>query len=105
MSVRKRSGTLVTFWVKEQLSPSERTKFFRNLYGYLERSNFAQYTYKRDGLLKTLPHVRLVRAAFIVAEENEARVVRFLRKACHVKTRKVLLTPGDRRKLYGPMLK
>ena len=98
-------GALVTFRVKEGLSRSERTKFFRSLYGYLERSNFSRYAYPKEGLLESVPHVSLVRAAFIVAEENERKVARFLRKACHVKTRKVVLTPSDRRRLYGPMPK
>ena len=101
----ERLGQLIVFKVKERLSATERTNFFRGLYGHLERSNFGQYTYKREGLLETLPHITLVRAALIVAEENAGKLVAFLRRNCRVTTRKVLLTSGDQRKLYGRMPK
>ena len=42
---------LLVYWFKS-ITPKERTKFNRKLYGYSDSSNFGNYVYKRDGVLK-----------------------------------------------------
>ena len=99
MARDKRLGRLVAFRVKEWLPSAEKTKFFRELHGHVEKSNFGQYSYKREGLLETVPHVSLARAAFIMKQKDANRVLKFLRKACTVTTREVVLTASDRKML------
>lgn len=89
------TGELLAFSLKPHLKPKDKTRLFRQLYGYKDRSNFGQYVYTRPGLLSDIPHVHLLRAVLIVRSEDKARVVRFLRPWATVQSRTVVLTKRD----------
>lgn len=42
----------------------------RQLFGYTEYSNNAQYTYKRKGVLSEIPYIKLARAVIIVRNRD-----------------------------------
>ena len=42
----------------------------RQLFGYTEYSNNAKYTYKRNGVLSEIPHIKLARAVIIVKSKD-----------------------------------
>ena len=46
----------------------------RQLFGYTEYSNNAQYTYKRKGVLSEIPHIKLARAVIIVKNRDASAV-------------------------------
>jgi len=52
----------------------------RQLFGYTEYSNNSKYTYKREGLLEKIPHIKLARAVIIVNRKDEKRVVDIIKK-------------------------
>jgi len=91
---------LLAFSLKPDLKPRDRTRFFRELHGYVDRSNCGQYVYQRRGFLSGIPHVHLIRAAVIVRSEDKARVTRFLRKWASIQSRTVVLTRKDQRRLF-----
>ena len=93
-------GELVVFSLKPHWKLKDKARFFRQLYGYTDRSNFGQYVYARPGFLSDIPHVHLIRAALIVRPEDKARVTRFLRPWASVQTRTVMLTKRDQRVLF-----
>jgi len=70
---------LLIYWFKK-ISPKERTKFNRKLYGYSDTSNFGSYTYKRKGLLKDYKKItkgvillsKIPRKAKDLLKENKA---------------------------------
>jgi len=99
MASRTQTGELLLFALKPHLEPKDKVRFFRQLHGYLDQSNFGQYVYERRGFLSDIPHVHLVRGALIVHPQDKARVMRFLRKQASVKSRTVILTKEDQRKL------
>lgn len=57
-----------------------RSKFKREFFGYVDKSNNNQYKYHRKGLLTDVPHSKPIRSIVIVKKEDEAKVVRFLKK-------------------------
>ena len=94
-------GILLAFSLKPRLRPRERTRFFRRLYGYVDRSQFGRYRYEREGLLSRIPHVRMIRGVLIIREEDLEAVHKFLRSVAEVQTRRVVLTREDKRQLLG----
>lgn len=96
-----RTGELVVLEVKKGLSTGQRRRFFRDLRGYVDRSQFGKYEYDRDGLLTEIPHVSLTRGVIIVAHEDAPRLVRFLRRWASVQTRVVQLTSRDESVLFS----
>lgn len=51
----------------------------RILFGYTEYSNNSKYTYKREGILKNIPHFRPARAVIIVAIKDGNRVIKAIK--------------------------
>jgi len=51
----------------------------RALFGYTEYSNNSKYTYKREGILKNIPHLRPARAVIIVSNKDEKQVIGVLK--------------------------
>lgn len=51
----------------------------RALFGYTEYSNNAKYTYKREGILKNIPHFRPARAVIIVSNKDEKQVINVIK--------------------------
>ena len=94
-----RMGILLAFRLKPNLRPGERTRLFRQLYGYVDRSQYGQYRYERGGLLSEIPHVRLVRGAMILREQDHRAVQEFLVSVAEVHARRVVLTPEDQAQL------
>lgn len=98
---KNKFGELIIFQLKPNLSSRERTKFFRELYGYKDKSRFGDYIYQRKGLLTGISYIHLNRGAIIVAKENRHKLVSFLQKRTKIKVRRIILTQKDRRKLFG----
>lgn len=93
-------GVLIAFGVKSKLPPTQKTKFFRELYGYIERSNYSRYTYERSGLLTGRPYISPIKSVLIIREDDKEEVVGFF-KEYRVETfvRGVILTKTDMKKL------
>ena len=52
----------------------------RALFGYNDHSNKGAYTYKRAGILKEIPHLRLLRGVIIIEKSKQNKVVDILKK-------------------------
>ncbi|RLG91888.1 hypothetical protein DRO37_09680 [Candidatus Bathyarchaeota archaeon] len=57
-----------------------RSKFKRNFFGYVDKSNNNQYKYQRKGLLTEIPHNKPIRSTVIVKAKDEAKIIKFLKK-------------------------
>ena len=82
-------GILLAFSLKPRLRPRDRTRFFRRLYGYVDRSQFGRYRYEREGLLSSIPHVRMIRGVLIIREDDLEAVQKFRGAVAEVQTRRV----------------
>ena len=63
-------------------SNSERNRFFRGLYGWNQRvrSGGKVYEYRREGLLDTVPHIKVDDSVFIVAQKALDEVMEYFEK-------------------------
>ena len=71
-------GCLIAFKLRKDVKSTARTKFFRELYGCVDKSNYKKYTYIRKGILDDILHIQLSRAAIIVRNEYKEKILKFL---------------------------
>lgn len=68
----------------------------RALHGYKDYSNKSTYFYQREGLLKRIPSIQLIRGVFIVKKEDAEKFISLLeRYKILYYLREVILTPQD----------
>lgn len=60
--------------------PKEKTNITRKLFGFEDKSNNGDYTYKREGLLKNIKYEKWNKAAILINSKDELRVLKILRK-------------------------
>ena len=68
---------LLIYWFDE-ISPKDRTKFNRELYGYTDTSNFGKYNYKREGLLKDF---KKITKGVVLLEKKQSKLSSFLKNS------------------------
>ena len=87
---------MVAFSVGKGMSQKERNEFSRQFYGYVDKSNFGRYSYKRNGWLDQFPHLKPVKSVIIVRNEDAQKVVDYLEHFdAELFIRDVLLTQSD----------
>ena len=105
-----KKGVLITFSVKtEKLSPSEKTVFFRKLYGWKQvvPNEDKKYEYERPGILDEMPHEKVDQSSFIVPENRADQITEFFEEWLNkvvLKTFKVLLD-RDMERMFKQMEK
>lgn len=67
---------LLIYWFNE-ISPKNRTKFNRELYGYTDTSNFGKYSYNRKGILKKY---KKITKGVILLDKKPKNIDKFLKK-------------------------
>ena len=73
-----------------------RSKFKREFFGYLDKSNKGMYKYERKGLLMNIPNSRPIRSAVIVKDEDELSVIQFLKKyEATIKTYEIIVEADE----------
>ncbi len=63
-----------------KLSQIKKVEIKRALFGYTEYSNNAKYTYKRKGILDTIPSIKPIKAVIIVQKCDEKLIINSLKK-------------------------
>lgn len=95
----RNEGCIVALRVLPTLSPKQRVRLFRQLYGYKDRSQYGKYLYPREGLLDKLRYVPFARGVFIIPTQALPPLKSFLRGKARLNVRRVLLTLNDRKQL------
>ena len=91
-----KTGTLICYTLGPDVAPVQRNRLRKLLLGYTDHSNKGQYKYSRDGLLTSIPVVKLVRSVFIVNEKDAKEVTKLLDQFnAQYHVRKVILTKDD----------
>jgi len=82
--IERKRAFLITFTVKTRNfdSNSERNKFYKELYGWKQivKKQEKKYTYRREGLLDEMPHIRVDRSMFIIMKKHMDRMRKFLQE-------------------------
>jgi len=94
-------GIIVAISLPAGTPYKERARFFRQLYGYTDNSQYGKYSYRREGLLDRVGYVRFSRGVFIIRKDALATVKRFMKGKAKIATRMVKLTAKDRKRLKG----
>ncbi|HID42403.1 MAG TPA: hypothetical protein EYP30_01280 [Archaeoglobaceae archaeon] len=58
----------------------ERMKFQREMYGFKDLSNNGRYSYRRKGLMDSIPHKKILDSVIIVSPFDAKSVIRLLKK-------------------------
>ena len=76
-----KKGVLFTFSIRTEKfeSNSEKTKFFKSLYGWTQTvpKGDKEYTYRREGVLDDMPHMRVDQSSFIIPENDSDKITDF----------------------------
>lgn len=97
----KRKAVMFTFTMKsESVSNSEKTKFFKELYGWTQTvpGGKKKYVYHREGVLEDMPHEKVDQSSFLVPENEAERMMDFFDdwgKKVMLRTFNVLLDEKD----------
>lgn len=74
-------GMIISFSVNsdECKKPSDRTKFFKKLYGWKQKvpGKKKEYEYEREGVLDEMPHMKISPSSFIIPEEDFEKIAQF----------------------------
>ena len=71
--------SLIVYDLKNK-KPQEKTDITRKLFGFEDKSNNGNYTYKREGLLKNIKYEKWNKAAILIDLKDEEEVSKILRK-------------------------
>lgn len=94
-------GRLFVFGTKKVLSPRERARFFREVYGYSGSSFYRKYKYPKKGILGKIPFVKLSRGVVIIKEAHSYILRKSLEGKANYQERRVVLEEKDKEILYG----
>lgn len=64
----------------KHLTPVEKTKFQREMYGFKDISNKGKYLYRRQGVMNYIPHEKVYYTGLLVKETHVTRVMEVLKK-------------------------
>lgn len=98
----EKRGVMITFSVRtEKIKPSEKTVFFRKLYGWKQvvPNENKVYEYERPGILDEIPHEKVDQSSFIVPEDSLDEIMEFFEQwhsKVMLKTFRVLLDKETR---------
>ena len=59
--------------------PKEKADITRKLFGFEDKSNNCNYTYKRKGILTNIKHEKWNKAAILIDSSDETKVSKILR--------------------------
>ena len=99
--MNRKTGYIMVFSLKKSLNNSQRARFFRDLYGYDDYSQYGKYFYSRGSILgRDTKYYGPQRAVLIVRKEYKEEVLSFLQKKAKVYIWKIVLTDKDIKELY-----
>lgn len=73
-----------------------RSRFKREFFGYMDKSNNSQYKYQRKGLLSEIPHSKPIRSTVIVKPKDETKIIKFLKRfKAEIKTYWIIINKNE----------
>lgn len=105
--IKEKRGTLITFSIRTDKfkTSSEKTIFFRKLYGWKQvvPTEEKTYEYERPGILDEMPHEKVDQSSFIIPEDRTDKIMDFFEEWSNkvmLRTFKVLLEKSDIEKMF-----
>ena len=63
-----------------KLTATERVAFRRCIYGFNDHSNNSKYSYKRTGIMDSLPHRKILDCVIVVKSSDANKVVKSMKQ-------------------------
>lgn len=93
-------GKVIIFKLTAEYTRKERARFYREFYGYVDKSNHGRYRYRRKGVLSGIPHIIPARSVIVLHRKDSGRVIRFLKNhGANVFARDIQLLKEDLEKM------
>lgn len=98
---KQKKAVMFTFTMKSSgVSNSEKTKFFKELYGWTQTvpGGKKKYVYHREGIIEEMPHEKVDQSSFLVPEDDADKMMDFFDdwgKKVMLRTFNVLLDNDD----------
>ena len=97
---KKPLGVMIAFRPPPEATPTQKTRFYRRLKGYIDFSNHGKFKYQRAGLLDKVPHINPVDSLIIIRPEDEEDVVSLLKQeGATIYARRIILEDEDMEQL------
>ena len=97
--MKAKYGRIIIYKVRKHLPAGIKSRLSQKLSGYEDKSNFAKYTYKREGLLDKIPHMSPLRGVLIIRPRDIKKIYELLKDRADIFSRKIVLTKKDKKKL------
>lgn len=89
-------GKIVVFKVFPRAGRHRTDLFVKKFYGQDGTTGHGKYHFRRKGLLEEIPHRKLIRGVIIIRQEDEERIVGFLKQYdAEYYSRDIVLAPDD----------
>lgn len=70
----------IIFYKQTKLDQNTKFKLRRELLGIEQKSNFARYKYKIEGILNKIPHYRPIDSTIIVQKKDADKIIKTISK-------------------------
>jgi len=70
----------IIFYKQTKLDQNTKFKLRRELLGIEQKSNFARYKYKVEGILDKIPHYRPIDSAIIMQKKDTDKIIKIIKK-------------------------
>ena len=92
---------IITYETKN-MTNSERSIISKRLFGFIDRTKGSTYTYERQSILKSLPHVVITKKTFVVRAKDGRKIKKSINElGADVKSWKIEINIKELRKTYG----
>ncbi len=86
----------------EALDNTKRSIISKRIFGYMDRTKGSRYTYKREGILDSRPHLVITKKTFIVLSRDGAKIKKMIKdQGVTVKSWKIEIAKKEMKKRYG----
>lgn len=92
---------IITYETKG-MSNTKRSIISKRIFGYIDRTKGSQYTYRRKGILESIPHVVITKKTFVVISADTTKVKKIVKDhGATVKSWEIEIKWKEMKKRYG----
>jgi len=86
----------------ETLDNTKRSVISKRIFGYMDRTKGSLYTYQREGILDSMPHIVITKKTFVLKPADAGKVKKTIKGyGASVKSWKIEILEKEMKKRYG----
>ena len=92
---------IITYETKG-MSNTKRSIISKVIFGYIDRTKGSQYTYQRNGILESMPHLVITKKTCVITSADASRMKEIIKDyGATVKSWKIEIKGKEMKKRYG----